>query len=311
MDISFKTIGISIVITGLVLAAGCVQAQQVSVSYTGSAQYTTGSYFFDESTQSFSLSNGLSISGDKLAVSFNVPFIVQNSPWVSYGVAGSIPTGGPDHKTVRDSSRQGQGQGPDGDGPDGRNRILASGQSISRSMQKAADEVVLADTASYNKASFGDPNVYANLKLYSSATGATSLRLNTGLKIPFADPTSGYGTGEWDYGMGVSLSQRAGTFFFIADMMKWWFGDLPDLELQDPLTYSFGIGKSLGTGSWLINANYSGYTEIIDGYDPPKTLNFGIGHFLSDRVSLNSSLSFGLSESSSDFALGLGWNIRL
>lgn len=305
MDIFPKNLGMSIVITGILLAAGCVKAQQVS--YSGSFQYATGSYFFDENTQSFSLANGLSISGEKMTVSFNVPFIIQNSPWVSYGVAGYIPTGGPDHKTVRDSSGRGQGQG----GQDGRNKLMPNTGEPALTKLKNNDEVVLPDTSSYKQASLGDPNVYANFKIYSSTSGATSLQLNTGLKIPLADPTSGFGTGEWDYGMGLSLSQRIGNFFLIADFMKWWFGDLPDLELKDPVTYSLGLGKSLGDGNWLANITYSGYTEIIDGYDPPKSINIGIGHFLSQRVSINSSLALGLSESSSDFSLGFGWMIKL
>ncbi len=301
-------LGISILITGFLIAAGCVQAQHIS--YTGSLQYATGSYFFDENTASFSLANGISYSGDNVTVSFNVPFIIQNSPWVSYGAAGYIPTGGPDHKTVRDSSGRGPGNGK-GDGP--KNRFLQSKaqDATFKSTRKDGDnKVVFPDTSSYKQSSFGDPNLYASLKLFLSASATTSLRLNTGLKIPFADPSSGFGTGEWDYGLGMSLSQRFRNYFLIADLMKWWFGDLPELELQDPFTYGFGFGRSFDSGSWLVNATYSGYSEIIDGYEPPRTLNFGIGHFLSQNVSLNSTISFGLSESSSDFSLGFGWMIR-
>ncbi|NGP76254.1 transporter [Balneolaceae bacterium YR4-1] len=306
MDITIKSLTMSIVITGLLLGAGCVKAQQVS--YSGSIQYATGSYFFDESTQSFSLANGLNISGDNITVSFNVPFIVQNSPWLSYGVAGYIPTGGPDHKTVRDSSGHGQGQG----GQDGRNKLFSTAKEPNNMRNKMSDDpVVLPDTSNYKQSSFGDPNVYMNLKLYSSASEATSLQLNSGLKIPLADPTNGFGTGEWDYGLGLSLSQRLGNFFVLADFMKWWFGDLPDLELKDPLTYTVGVSKMLGTGKWMINTTYSGYTEIISGYEPPRTLNLGLGYFLSQRVSLNGTMGVGLSESSSDFSLGLGWMIRL
>src|SRR6056297_2484201 len=76
--------------------AGCIQAQELS--YSGNAQFATGSYFFTEKTESFSISNGLNLSAGKVRISFSVPFITQNSPWVSYGAAGYIPTGGPDHK---------------------------------------------------------------------------------------------------------------------------------------------------------------------------------------------------------------------
>lgn len=303
-------IAIAITLHILLIEAGSVMAQQVSVSYTGSAQYSTGSYFFEEQTQSFSISNGFNISGDKVTLSFNVPFVVQNSPWVSYGIAGYIPTGGPDHKAVQDSSNQRKGHGTGGKG--GKSKLLPFKNTVNGYMQmQDGDEVVVTDTVSYNKASFADPNLYANVKLYTSDTGAGTIRLNTALKIPLADPTNGYGTGEWDYGAGVSLSQRLGNFFFIADMMKWWFGDLPDLKLQDPWAYSAGLGLSFAEAKWLINASYSGYTEIIDGFDPPQTLTLGMGHFLSNKASLNGNVSFGLTESSSDLSVGLGWSIQL
>ena len=304
--------GITIAITLpiLLIEAGSVRAQQVSVSYTGSAQYSTGSYFFEEQTQSFSISNGFNISGDKVTLSFSVPFVVQNSPWISYGIAGYIPTGGPDHKAVRDSSNQRRGHGSGGKG--GQSKLISSENSMYGFMQmRDGNEVVVTDTVNYNKASFADPNLYANLKLYTSKTGSSTIRLNTALKIPMADPTDGYGTGEWDYGAGVSFSQRLGSFFFIADMMKWWFGDLPDLKLQDPWAYSAGLGLSFAETKWLINTSYSAYTEIIDGFEPPQTLTLGMGHLLSNRASLNGNVSFGLTESSSDFSVGLGWSIQL
>lgn len=287
------------------ISAGCVQAQ--GVSYSGSMQYATGSYFFDESTQSFSLVNGFGWSGNNLTINVNVPFIIQNSPWISYGPSGYIPTGGPQNKVVGDSSRKGSGRGM--------NRMMGSIEGVSPSSSqmgsKDGPRISLPDTVSYTESSFGDPSLYANLKLYSSFSGDTRIQLNTGLKFPFADPTSGFSTGEWDFGAGLSASQRVNKYFFVADLMKWWFGDLPDLELKDPITYSFGVGRSLAAGTWLVNASFNGYTEIIENYDPPMTLGFGIGYFASGRVSLNSTLSFGLTQSSSDFSIGFGWNVKL
>lgn len=293
-----------LMISGLV-AVGCVQAQ--GVSYSGSMQYATGSYFFDETTGSFSLANGLNFSGDKLSVSFSVPFIVQNSPWISYGAAGYIPTGGPQHGALKDSTGRRPGKGG-GKGMMGslKNKV-GSGIPV---LQEGSD-IPLPDTSSYTESSFGDPNIYANVKLYTSSSGYTSIQLNSGLKIPFADPGNGFGTGEWDLGMGASLSQRLGEYFLYLNLMKWWFGDMPDLELEDPLSYSVGLSRSLGQGKWFINSTFSGYTEIIKDYDPPLNLGFGLGFFASDRVSLNGTFSLGLSESSADQSFGVGWNIKL
>lgn len=293
----------------ITLAVGCVQAQQVS--YHGSVQYATGSYFFEESTSSFSTSNGFSLVGDKFSVSFSVPFIVQNSPWISYSAAGQIPTGGPQHGGLIDSTGHRPGTGGK-NGKGSKNQYGNSGMNAMIPVAAAEeDPILLPDTTSYTESSFGDPNIYASLKLYSSGSGSTNIQLNSGFKIPFADPGNGFGTGEWDYGVGTSLSQRFGNFFLYASAMKWWLGNLPDLVLKDPLTYSVGLTRTFGQGKWYINSTFSGYSEIIKDYDPPMNLSFGAGLFATKRISLNGTFSLGLSESSADQVFGIGWSVKL
>jgi hypothetical protein len=310
MDIQKRNSGIFIMaLLGGIFVAGCVQAQQIS--YHGSVQYATGSYFFDESTSSFSTSNGFGYVGERFAVSFSVPFIVQNSPWISYSAAGQFPTGGPQHGGLVDSTGNRPGKG----GKNGKGSKNQYGNSSYNSMipVNAAEEepIILPDTTSYTEYSFGDPNIYAGIKLYTSTSGGTNIQLNSGFKIPFANPENGFGTGEWDYGVGTSLSQRFGNFFLYTSAMKWWLGNLPDLELKNPLTYSVGLTRTFGKGKWYINSTFSGYTEIIKDYDPPMNLSFGTGFFATNRISLNSTFSVGLSESSADQVFGLGWSLKL
>lgn len=294
---------------GFTIAAGCVQAQQVS--YHGSVQYATGSYFFDESTSSFSTSNGFGFVGDRFSLSFSVPFIVQNSPWISYSAAGQFPTGGPQHGGLADSTGHRPGTGGK-NGKGSKNQYGNGGMNSTVPVVAAEEEpIILPDTTSYTESSFGDPNIYASFKLYSSDSGTTNIQLNSGFKIPFADPNKGFGTGEWDYGVGSSLSQRFGNFFLYASAMKWWLGNMSDLELKDPLTYSIGLTRTFGQGKWFINSTFSGYTEIINDYDPPMNLSFGAGIFATNRISLNGTFSVGLSESSADQVLGLGWSLKL
>lgn len=283
---------------------GCVVAQ--SISYNGSMHYTTGSYFFTENTESVSFLNGFMVSGSKINASLSVPFIYQNSPWISYGATGYLPTGGSQHGSLADSSgnRPGRGQGGGGMGKFSSPASLANNSSDST--------INLTDTLSYNSYSFGDPSVYANYNLIRSNNGATSLQLNANLKIPMTSTDNGFGTGEWDFGFGASLSQRfLSNNFLYVDLMKWWYGDMPDLKLQDPFSYSIGYSRSLANGKWLVSTSLSGFTEIINDYEPPLSVSTGLGYIISSKISMNSSLSFGLTESSSDVALGVGWSIRL
>lgn len=59
-----------------------------------------------------------------------------------------------------------------------------------------------------------------------------------------------------------------------------------------------------------VNATLSGYSEIINDYEPPMNAGLGVGYFVSPKMTLNSTLSIGLTESSSDAAIGLGWSVK-
>ncbi len=291
-------VGVLLVLSG-VLGVGRVFGQKVY--YFGSAQYTTGTYFFERSTNSFYLSNGFRITESGISISLNVPYMLQNTPWISYSGVGYIPTGGPQSGTV---SNAGKGRGK---GSQGQMSTMAS----TTSTKVAEKAVPLEDTVSYNKFGFSDPNVYLSVRLTPGTLTTTSLYLNAGTKIPLANPETGFGTGAWDFGAGLSATQRFGTFFITADAMYWHLGDMPDLNFKDPLSFALGLGKSFQNSKWLISSIFTGYTRIMDGYDPPMSLGIGIGHFLTKNIALNANISFGFSESSSDVGGGIGWSIRL
>lgn len=289
---------------GVLSGVVCVQAQKLS--YTGNMQYASGSYFFSENTESFSFVNGLMINGENTSVSFSMPYIYQNSPWISYGATGYMPTGGKQHGSLIDSTgnRPGRGSGGGGNG---------MGKTLSYSAVSSSSDslITLPDTVSYENTSFGDPTIYASIYLFRSGSGNTSLQLSTNIKFPITDHSSGFGTGEWDFGVGTSLSQRfLGNNYLYLQITKWWFGDMPELKLHDPLSYSIGLSRSFGQGKWLVNTTLSGFTEIINGYEPPLNAGIGVGYYVSSRVILNSTLSTGLTESSSDISFGAGWSIR-
>lgn len=271
-------------------ASESVMAQRVT--YSGSFQYSTGSYFFTDRTESFYLSNGLSIYGNRARISFNVPYVVQSSPWISYGTAGGIPTGGTGHKQV---GQQGGGAG---------NQMIGS-------QGRGSRRIEVPDTVSYRQASFSDPSVSGSIRIYNSSNQKTNLTLNSSVKIPLSNPATGYGTGAWDVGAGLSLFHRMSTVYLFSDVMYWQMGDMEDLNLKNPFSISAGAGKAFHDGTWMVNASISGSTEIIETADPPVSLNAGVGYFISSGVSLNGTFSFGLSESSPDVSAGVGWSLRL
>lgn len=274
----------------LVFASVNLSAQ--GLSYTGNLQFSTGDYFFTERTESVYFTNGLSWSGSRTRISFNLPYVIQSSPLISYGPSGGIPTGGTGHKQVGQKS-----------GGRGNHSLNQSGNDHGR--------VEVIDTVSYQTASFADPSVYGSFRILGATSRSTSLTLNTSVKIPFAKPSSGFGTGEWDFGAGLSLFQRFRSTFIFGDVMFWRMGDMADLNLNNPVSLSVGVGRAINNGKWMLSTSAAGSTKIIDSVDPPASLNVGLGYYKSTKTSINGTLSVGLSESSSDISAGIGWSYKL
>ncbi|PKD44057.1 transporter [Rhodohalobacter barkolensis] len=279
------------ILTAILIGAGsCMSAYAQKVSYSGGVQLSSGSYYFEESTQSFYLFNGMSIQSNHFTLSFQVPFVVQSSPWVSYSTIGGLPTGGTEHGVVERSGKGG-GSGP--------------GQGIHR------EPIILADTTQYTRASFSDPSISSGYRFYRSSNGRSTLYLNGQVKVPIADPAGGYGTGSWDTGLGLSASRGLESMWIIsADLMHWWLGDLDDMKLNNALAYSVSAGKMLNNRKWVLSSSVNGLTRLIDDFDPPVNMNFGVGLMPKDDLLFNTSLSIGLTKSSPDIAFGLGWLIN-
>jgi len=259
-----------------------------TVSYTGGAQYSTGSYYFENSTNSFYLSNGFSIQAGQFQASLNIPFVIQSTPWISYTEMGGIPTGGTQNGEVTQSGRQG-GQG----GGRGRN------------------SVTLIDTTAYKQAGFSDPTVSASLTIVSNSYRRTTLTLNSQIKIPFANPSNGFGTGAWDGGIGASFSKGvSNNLMLFANSMYWQLGDMDDLHLNNVVSYGVGVALFLISGNVMFNTSLNGMTKVAYEFAAPVSINIGTGINAHERVFISANISAGLSQAAPDIAIGLGWSVK-
>ncbi|MGK7369604.1 MAG: hypothetical protein ACNS64_05270 [Candidatus Halalkalibacterium sp. M3_1C_030] len=271
----------------LYVYAGTWQVYAQSLSYNGSAQYATGNYFFTERTGSFYLNNGISVSERGITLSINVPYIIQSSPWISYSSHGLLATGGPGSGTLGSGGRGGMGKG----------HRIDPGE---------------ADTINYSEASFGDPNISASIRLFTSQSRRTSLQGNLDIKFPLADPSNGFGTGAWDFGSGLSLGQRLGSHYILLISGTYWqLGDMEELEFNNTLSYSSGFGRVFAGSKWMLSANIYGYTRILDEVDPPLSSGLTGSVSITEKVQISANLIIGLSESVSDFSTGFGWTVQL
>ncbi|HKK26576.1 MAG TPA: hypothetical protein VKB18_00680 [Gemmatimonadota bacterium] len=298
---------------------GPAAAQEVS--YSGSLQYATGDYLFTERTNSVYLFTSLAVQAGRVTISGSLPLIYQSTPWISYSTGGGIPTGGPQQGEVGDSlQRRGGGGGPmsmasraDLAAALGSGRMPASAAAPRPAVRPAAamQPIALPDTASFDEFGAGDPTFRAAVDLVEPGTGHVTVTLAGEVKAPIADPASGFGTGEWDGGGLLSVGGRLGSTFLFGEVGYWVLGDMPDLQLQNPVSYSVGVGRRIGNGDLAVLASLSGYTRILAETDPPLDVGGGLSYRLADGRSLSLGVSVGLSESSPDLSLSVGWRTRL
>lgn len=259
------------------VALAALPAAAGTFSYTGSLQMARGDYFFTQTTSGLFLFNGFSFVSRRFSLTASVPLIFQNTPYVSYTGVGVLPSGGTESSTV--SQRQGR------------------------------EPVVLPEVVDVRQSGLGDPLVTASLTLVEESSSLPAIQLSGLAKAPLADVEKGFGTGEWDWSAGLSVSKRFGRVFLFADVNYWIMGDLPDLELRNAWAYGISIGQSFGHGRFAVLASYSGTSEVIAGVEPPSSLGLGFSIKVGRLTSLMIQSAFGLSEAAPDLSLSLGWSI--
>jgi len=290
------------------------------VSYGGSLQYSTGSYVFAERTHSLYLMSSLTARTSRFELGASIPLIFQNSLGVTYVGGTLVPTGGPDAGAVRQRQpgttiptrrMNGSGMGPGGGGGMGSGGLAM----LPTEPVSAMDPVdPAADSVEFSRdleAHVGDPMIHGSADLYSGFGVLRTLRVSAGAKAPVASVDSGVGTGQWDYSLGGSVMLSGGDVYLFGDLTWWWFGDLPGLELRDGPSYGFGAGRGVFGGRGSILLTLSGARSSVSTVDAPLLVGASLGYSFDSGRSLSLGLGAGLTESSPDFSLSLGWTVGL
>ncbi|MDY7093009.1 MAG: hypothetical protein SX243_08565 [Acidobacteriota bacterium] len=285
--------------TAALAVAGPALGQSGDWSYSGSLQLASGDYSLSETTRSLLLYSGLTYETGAWTLSASLPLIDQDSPYITYAGGTPVPSG-------RRLGQDGDSSGTDGTG---------SGSSMGSGRGgRGVVEVPDPDTLDFDQTGVGDPLLRLDWRRAGDSAGPR-FGVYGAVKPPLADEDSGFGTGEWDYGAGLTLANRLGRSLLLADLGYWVYGDLPDLELEDGLSYSLGLGRSWAEGRYSALASIFGATEIIDGAEAPLqaslTLNRSLGAGTKAAArSLSLTVGAGLSDASPDFSIAAGWRIR-
>ena len=262
-----------------------------TLRYEGNAGLSNGTYTLATPTTTFGFSNGLALEIGALSFRVTVPTYLQNpltiEPALPADTAAGVTDGG--QQAERDSS-------------------AGRGEPAVTPTMSAADPLGAADLAPVGRRLYvGDPIGQVGVRVMPS--NGASLMLRVSAKAPVTDSVN-FGTGRWDVGFGLSLSQRLGGMTFAAvDVSYWLLGDPVTLTLQNPLVASASVsGLFGGRWGWLVSA--TGGQSTVEGFPAFYSVGGG-GALLGQVMTLNVNAMVGLSETAADFAVGVGWSLRL
>ncbi len=296
----------------LVPAAGSALLAQ-RLEYTAALSASRGSFIFADPTTSWVFDQGLVLAAERWRLGLNVPLVTQNSSALTYIGGMPLPTGGPDAGAVRDRTGGTTiGTRRRGGGGSGAGAALLMGAPIATASASAlADSGFVASPGAYTT-NLGDPVLSAATELAFGASGTTRIGGQLLAKLPVATPSSGVGTGEFDYGAGLSFSAVGRRTFFFADVSHWMLGDMPDLPLRDITSGALGVGVTFGEmGRVSTLASVSGATAIVGTMDAPLSAGLSLGIAAGERRYFTVGAAAGLSESAPDWSLSVGWRRSL
>jgi hypothetical protein len=284
-------------LAGAAAIAAVPPAAAQTLHYEGSVSVASGEYIFTDRTTSWSVLTGLALGAGPFTFRLTMPVYAQNTTLLSGSTTGPLPTGGPHSGDVSDSSRSRRGGGGGGNGGMGTSLLAGAPGPI----EPPATAVTGFEVQP------GDPSVAAAVELLRE--GRTGVTLSAGAKVPLTDTTR-FGTGAWDVGGSVSISRTLGLHTLIGVSLSYWhLGDLPDLDLQDPVSVSGGV-SFLATSGWGVSASASGARSIVAGFEGPYTLGGGVA-YLSRRGLISLEVAAGLSETAPDVSVALSWRVGI
>jgi hypothetical protein len=263
-------------ITAIVLAALPLQAQEIA--YEGGMAVTTGSYFYATRTTSWTIATGITYTTGPLVLRATAPVYVQNSSLFRGFGAGMMPSGG-----------------------------MASGGGVGNGMSDGGGMMGGASSTTDFHAAVGDPTVQAAWRALSG--GPTALTVGAGVKVPATEPTN-YGTGKWDVGGTLTLTQRAGAgMLFGLDLSYWHLGDLPAFDFRDPVAATVSAGKVFAD-TWGVSLLVTGGTSVLPGHRGPVSVGAALAQLGNGRL-WGLFASLGLTETAPDLSIGATWRIGL
>lgn len=165
-------------------------------------------------------------------------------------------------------------------------------------------------TSTQTAEGLGDIIIGGAYYLMNETTDPLNVNLAASIKLPTADDDEGLGTGEFDETIGLETSKNlADKWNGYFNMYYTFIGDPSNQPLDNQFTYSLGAGYKIDPKT-EISEFYTESTAITSGVENSRSLATSISHDLDEKTNLVGSLSIGLSDSSPDYGVTGGVNIK-
>lgn len=160
-------------------------------------------------------------------------------------------------------------------------------------------------------AGVGDMYIYGSYTLIKETNSFPAFSTDGFVKFPTASPSLNFGTGKFDFNLAVSARKFIGTFLFYVQTGFLFLGNSTEANIENPITFSAGIGNNFGGGNHLLLIEYDSYSTVVTGFASPKQLSLGYTYLISTKLSYTMIGSVGLNNSTSDYIISAGLNFNL
>jgi hypothetical protein len=152
----------------------------------------------------------------------------------------------------------------------------------------------------------GDMYLFGEINLFKGNHFLPLIAISSQIKIPTASAESYLGTGEFDYGIGLTFRKQLFSFIAFGDIGYLNLGDPEEITYLNPLTFGIGIGKGFDYGRYSLSVYYQHYTKIYEPYPAPHQLSLGFYVNIIKSTFISIIGSKGFSETSANFSISAG-----
>jgi hypothetical protein len=157
----------------------------------------------------------------------------------------------------------------------------------------------------------GDMYLYGSYTLIKETNTLPAFSSDGFIKFPTATSSLNIGTGEFDINLAISARKFIGTFLFYLQTGYLFLGNSNESNIENPITFSVGIGNNIGGSNHLLLIGYDSYSTIVTGFASPKQLSLGYTYIINPKLGYTMIGSVGLNNSTSDFTVSVGLNFNL